>query len=117
MGGASFGLGYHDVDGDGNLEIVTEWEWGNGNDAMTILNMSGEELTRQACADDNSTDDPAGVACPIEGIRVVLQEPQNEKTDILSYRDRNSDYHVRYSLVRGHYVLQKQSRPLKYSKN
>jgi hypothetical protein len=81
LSGADHGLTFPDVDGDGTPEIAVGSFEINGYRVLTVFDLDGHELTRQADGDCRSTQtvywvgQPRGVVCPLVA-EIIGVEPQ-----------------------------------------
>jgi Tfp pilus assembly protein PilF len=91
-----------DMDGDGIPEILVTNRSGRQNaECLTVYDINGSDLTRHADAD--------GAGCVI-GLENEFEKRPDGKMDILAWspNEASTEGHpYRYTLVNGHYVLQK----------
>ena len=109
IGGGNLGLGYQDVNGDGVKEILLSWQEPRWGTALAIFTITGEEITRQKCPEEeaNPLGRGTGFACPIRGGAIKVEEPQEGKRAILVVPSNSEDFSHPdcYTLVAGHYSL------------
>ncbi|HKY22793.1 MAG TPA: hypothetical protein VJM31_16385 [Vicinamibacterales bacterium] len=106
-------LGFQDVDGDGQSEILLQASYGLNQDGrmVFILDANGEELTRELpCVTDTYQASAASGLCPIAAGDFVLDDPREGKRDLIirhRHQDIGSDGYEkthRYTLRNGRYV-------------